>query len=90
MELESDPRKAVINQRKHGVTFEEAKSCLFDPSALAMEDRLSGGEGRWLLVGRSERFRMLTVVYTLREERIRLISARKSTKREIENYAKGI
>jgi uncharacterized DUF497 family protein len=87
MEIEFDPRKAVANQRKHGVSFEEAASCLLDPHALVMEDEHSEGESRWLLVGMSARARLLTVVYTLREDNPRLISARRATTREAKSYA---
>ena len=53
-----------------------------------MEDYDSEGESRWVLVGMSNQARLLTVVYTLRnEETIRLISGRKSTRKEVEYYA---
>ena len=55
---------------------------------LAQEDNDSKGEKRWVLVGLSDQARLLTVVYTLRNENtIRLISARKATKKEAEYYA---
>lgn len=58
------------------------------PRALAREDGLAEGEARWILLGMSARPRLLTVVYTLRgDERIRLISARKATRKEAEFYA---
>lgn len=87
MEIEFDPRKAAANQRKHRVSFEEAASCLLDPQALVMEDRHAEGEPRWVLVGMSGNARLLTVVYTLREDNPRLISARKATAREAKSYA---
>jgi uncharacterized DUF497 family protein len=87
VEIEFDPRKAATNQRKHGVSFEEAASCMLDPQALVMEDERPEGESRWLLVGMSARARLLTVVYTLREDNPRLISARKATTKEAKNYA---
>jgi uncharacterized DUF497 family protein len=56
--------------------------------ALAMEDADAQGEHRWVLVGLSAHGRLLSVVYTLRgEECIRLISARKSTRKEAKYYA---
>jgi uncharacterized DUF497 family protein len=59
-----------------------------DPRALAQEDPASEGEPRWVLLGMSSRARLLTVVYTLRnDDRIRLISARKATRKEAEDYA---
>ncbi len=68
--------------------FEEAATSLLDPQALAQEDVGSLGESRWLLIGMSASARLLTVVYTLRDEdRIRVISARKATRKEAEYYA---
>ena len=57
--------------------------------ALAHEDESSeGDEARWVLIGMSAKARLLTVVYTLRDEdRIRLISARKATRKEASFYA---
>ena len=88
MDIEWDAVKAAANLKKHGVSFEEAATALLDPLALAKEDDASAGERRWLLLGMSVRARLLTVVYTLRaEERIRLISARKATRKEASIYA---
>jgi uncharacterized DUF497 family protein len=91
MELEFDPAKAAANQRKHGVRLEEAMGCLLDPLALVHEDESAQGEARYVLVGMSREGRLLTVCYTLRdEETIRLISARRATRREERQYAQGI
>lgn len=88
MDIEWDPAKGAANLEKHGVTFEEASTVLLDPLALAQEDALSVEESRWVVIGMSARTRLLTVVYTLRrEDRIRLISARKATRREAKFYA---
>lgn len=88
MEIEYDARKAESNLAKHGIGFEEAATALLDPRALAMEDTIAEGEARWILIGTSIEGRLLTVVYTLRhEERIRLISARKATRKEAKHYA---
>jgi uncharacterized protein len=88
MEIEWDLGKAAENLRKHGVSFDEAASCLLDPLALAQEDPSSEEESRWVLVGMSATPRLLTVVYTLRREnRVRLISARKATRKEAKFYA---
>ena len=89
MEIEYDPAKAESNLAKHGVSFEEAASALLDPEGLALEDVDSEGEARWVLLGMSEEFRLLVVVYSLpSEDRIRLISARPATKAEAKNYAR--
>ena len=88
MEIEWDLEKATSNLQKHGVSFEEASTALLDPLALAQEDATSEGEPRWVLIGMSARGRLLTVIYTLRRpERIRLISARKATRKEANYYA---
>lgn len=85
MHYEADPAKAATNITKHGVTFDEAATCLIDPVALVMDDT-SEGEPRWVLVGSSARGRVLTVVYTMRGDVPRLISARKATARERASY----
>lgn len=83
-----DPAKATSNLQKHGVSFEEAASVLYDFNAISQPDTLSGSEERWILVGMSERARVLAIVYTLRgADRIRLISARKATTKETLSYA---
>jgi len=88
MDIEWDAGKAAANFQKHGIRFEEAATSLFDPLALAQEDDISEGEARWVLVGMSTNARLLTVVYTLSDEnRIRLISARKATRKEASYYA---
>jgi uncharacterized protein len=88
MDIEWDADKAVANFKKHGVRFEDAATSLLDPQALAQEDTHSEGEARWVLIGMSSNARLLTVIYTLRDEnRIRLISARKATREEAEYYA---
>ncbi|MBY0341245.1 MAG: BrnT family toxin [Rhodocyclaceae bacterium] len=91
MSIEYDPRKAESNLRKHKVSFDEAASCLLDPLALAIEDTNAEGEARWLLLGMSAAGRLLTVCYTLRgDDSIRLISARRATRKEEKDYAQGI
>lgn len=88
MDIEWDLGKAAANVEKHGIRFEEAATALLDPMALAREDESSKGEARWVLIGMSANARLLTVVYTLRDEsRIRLISARKATRKEASFYA---
>lgn len=88
IEVEWDSKKASSNLRKHGIGFEEATSALLDPMALAQKDPSSELEPRWVLIGMSAEGRLLTVIYTLRnEERIRLISARKATRKEAADYA---
>lgn len=91
MEIEWNQVKAGLNLRKHGVSFEEAASSLLDPDALVLEDFGAEGESRWILIGMSNRVRLVTVVYTLRgEDCIRLISARKSSRKEGHYYAQRV
>ena len=88
MDIQFDADKAKSNLKKHGISFSEAATALLDENALVMEDTDSEGESRWILVGMSSQARLLTVIYTLRrEESIRLISARKAAKKEVEYYA---
>jgi len=87
MKIEFDSNKAAINFAKHGVSFDEAQTCLLDTHALVFEDNDSEGENRWVLLGMSNKARLLVVIYTVRGESIRLISARKPTKTEVKNYA---
>jgi uncharacterized DUF497 family protein len=91
MQVEFDPKKAAANLKKHGVSLDEAAGSLLDSFALVREDEDAEGEERFVLVGTSREGRLLTVCYTLRdEETIRLISARKATRKEERHYAEGI
>jgi hypothetical protein len=88
MEIEWDSDKADSNLKKHGFSFEEAATALLDPMALAQEHAAAEGEPRWVLIGMSAQMQLLTVVYTLRrQDRIRLISARRATRKEAKHYA---
>lgn len=86
MKIEYDDHKATSNLKKHGVSFEEASSCLLDSMALVREDDHAENESRWVLLGMSEQARLLVVIYTLRGDSIRLISARKPTTKEVGYY----
>jgi uncharacterized protein len=91
MKIDFDPKKAAGNLKKHGVSFDEAASCLMDPLALVRNDPDAQGEARLVLLGMSHAGRLLIVCYALRDEEvIRLISARRATKKEEKSYAKGI
>lgn len=91
MQFEWDDDKAQANLAKHGVSFDEALNCFHDPEQVAFYDpEHSDDEDRELLIGHSEQARLLIVSYTLREPVIRLISARKATRREAKIYAQGI
>lgn len=83
-----DPRKAAANVRKHGVSFEEAATVFADTLALAVEDAVD--PRRTLLIGMSERERVLLTVYAeIDEDTIRIISARRATSHERRSYEEG-
>jgi uncharacterized DUF497 family protein len=85
--IEWDPRKADLNYRKHGVSFQEAATALEDDFSIALPDPdHSGEEERFVTFGMSSRGRLLVVALTYRDDRIRLISARKATARERKVY----
>ena len=87
--FEWDPRKAAANQRKHGVGFNEAATAFADPFGIILDDpRHSTDEVRVVLLGYSED-RLLAVMFSERGDRIRLISARKATRREHRHYEKS-
>ena len=91
MRFEWDAEKASINQKKHGVTFEEAQTVFGDYDALRIFDPdHSEDEDRFILLGLSTVLRILVVCHCYREddERIRIISARKATKKESAAYAR--
>ena len=83
--------KAAINRDKHGVSFEEAKTCFRDRHQVVFYDPdHSDDEDRELLMGHSNIGRLLLVSYTIRDSSIRIISARRATRRETDSYAQGI
>ena len=88
-----DPRKAADNLRKHGVSFSEAQTVFYDDNAVLLDDPgHSQVEDRSVLLGLSDRFRILVVPHTLRDRgrTIRIISARKATKRERGQYLEQV
>jgi len=88
MVFEWDPAKAAVNRLKHGVAFEEAISVFRDPKAVVRYDsKHSDGEERYIAIGISERGRLLAVVYTERDGKIRIINARRVTASEVKAYA---
>ena len=82
-----DPRKAAANAEKHGVSFEEARTAFADPLGRIMPDpRHSIHEQREVLIGMTERSRIVAVMFTERDQNIRIISARLVTRRERHDY----
>ncbi len=87
MEFEWDDAKAEANVRKHGVSFGEASSAFADPLAAIFPDpEHSDEEEREILVGYSERNRLLIVSFTERDGNVRIISARVASVRERRNH----
>lgn len=83
---EWDPAKARENLRKHGVDFADAALVLEDDDGLTVADEASTSEERFITLGMDPLGRVLVVVYTLRADTVRLISARKATRREKRQY----
>ncbi len=94
--FEWDPRKALENRNKHGVSFDEAATVFKDSTAISIFDLdHNETEDRWITMGISEKGRLLIVIHTFREESedaitIRIISSRKATKQEAKTYGGSI
>lgn len=92
MEFEWDPEKADLNRAKHGVSFEVAKLVFDDPLHRSLVHEVHSEE-RWTTMGVVGGLVLLVVVHTVHErdgeETIRIISARKATSRERNNYEQG-
>lgn len=86
MEFEWDENKAGANFRKHGVSFSDARFVFKDENASEeLDDSVFYGEERWKMTGWVEG-RLITVIYTSRQSNIRIISARRATKHEQQDY----
>lgn len=90
MKILWDPEKAELNYQNHKVRFSDAEFVLFDPMALTREDETAQEEQRFVTIGADALNRVLVLVYTYRGQDIRLISARRATKRERKSYEEGI
>jgi uncharacterized DUF497 family protein len=86
MTFEYDPRKAQANWQKHGISFAEAEFVFFDPLAIHDIDPDATSEDRFIAVGMGNSGRLLVVVYTMRGDAVRLISARRATTKETKAY----
>ena len=91
VKFEWDPGKAQRNRRKHGVSFAEAATVFWDPLAATAVDARSEEEMevRFVTVGTSRLGRLLVVAHCDRGDVVRIISARKSTRRERISYEKS-
>ena len=93
LRFEWDPGKATLNFKKHGVSFDEARTVFFDERARLIDDPdHSDGEDRFILLGLSSAMRVVLVCHCLRgeDQLIRIIYARKATPRESKSYAGGV
>ena len=86
MEYQWDPEKAASNLEKHGVDFADAVGIFEDEWALTVKDEVVEGEQRFATLGTDFLERVLVVVYTHRGGEIRLISARRATRKERRTY----
>jgi uncharacterized DUF497 family protein len=87
LEFEWNGAKAKANFRRHGVSFDLAKAVFSDPFAVErLDEREEHGEERFVIIGAAEGEALLFVAYTEREERIRIISARRATQNEQDDY----
>ena len=84
--MEFDPAKAKANLRKHKVRLELACEAFFDPFVCYLDEEIVGSELRERLVGLTTTWLLLVIVYVMRGEVIRIVSARMVTKAERETY----
>lgn len=93
MRFEWDAAKSEANLRKHHVSFESARAVFDDPFHLSVLGRVVDSEERWLTMGLAEGLVLLVVAHTYRddgdEEVVRIISARKATRKERREYENG-
>jgi uncharacterized DUF497 family protein len=91
--FEWDETKAVRNERKHGITFDDATRIFEDPSALTEEDYAENEEARWRTIGFADSAILLFVASAVSEEEnaevVRIISARRATRKEAIRYGKN-
>ncbi len=85
-----DIKKAKANFLKHRIYFSDAESVLYDSLAISSPDDDTEGEERFIATGSDVFGRILTIVYTYRDDTIRIISARKATKKERKYYESTI
>lgn len=91
-EFDWDPVKARQNLQKHGISFERAARIFLDPFAISIfDEKHSESEDRWITIGSEANEVLLVVIHTFRNvdtenSLIRVISARKATKKEVQQY----
>jgi hypothetical protein len=91
--FEWDEAKNRANQRKHRVSFETAREVFDDPLHVSKPDRIVEGEQRWVTIGNIADLALLVVAHTYSDEEgeevVRIISARKASRRERREYENG-
>lgn len=91
LKFEWDPRKAVSNLSRHGVSFQETLTAFADPLARIFDDEdHSVEEQREIIIGHSAKERLLVVCFTVQAKSVRIFSARKATRRERKEYEENI
>jgi uncharacterized DUF497 family protein len=91
VKFEWDSRKAKTNRSKHGVSFDEALTVFADPLARIFDDvERSIIEPREIIIGYSLKQRLLLVCFIAKEGTIRIVSARKATRRERQDYEENV
>ena len=89
LKFEWDEKKNMLNKKKHGIFFETAKRVFYDPKRYEMFDKKhSLFEKRWITIGLAG-LTVLRVTYTERNDRIRIITARKADKNDKKEYFYG-
>ena len=91
LKFQWDEKKNKTNIKKHGISFEEASSVFYDEEALIISDEAhSKKEERFIMIGFSYKFNILVVCHCYRQNDsiVRIISARKATKKESNEYLK--
>lgn len=86
MKFNWDPNKSESNKIKHGIDFNQAKEVFRDEKAIVDEGKTVKGEKRWITIGKIMKLFIVTVVFTIRDTTIRVISARQAQKKEIKEY----
>jgi uncharacterized DUF497 family protein len=88
--FEWDPKKAESNLEKHGVSFEEAATAFGDTLSVTIADPAhSEGELRFILIGMTSAQRLVVVAHTERGDNIRIVNARRATRKETQDYEQG-
>ncbi len=91
LNFEWDGKKAKTNAAKHGVLFENAATVFADPLSLTIRDPAhSQAEARFIILGKAHTGKLLVVVHTERGDNLRIISARRASRRERKYYEEGI